>query len=157
MAAGQALWPLELSHGVFDRAVRATNEGRIAMEKSRLTIGFVVLTALICSTQSVHAEAKTGKAMGKLARGTVNIVTGWVELPKRMHETSLESGVATGLTWGLLRGLGYGFVRTAAGFYELFTFPFPAPPDYQPVMRPEYVFLDDDPTAASSCADEPCH
>ena len=122
-----------------------------------LAIGFIIVTTLLCSTQSVHAEADPGKAMGKLARGAVNIFTGWVEVPKRIHETSQESGIATGLTWGTLRGLGYGFVRTAAGLYELFTFPFPAPVDYEPVMRPEYVFVEDEPQPATSCVDEPCH
>lgn len=84
-------------------------------------------------------------ALGKLARGFVNTVTGWVEIPKRMHETTVTSGVGAGLTFGLLRGVGYGFVRTLAGVYEVVTFPFPAPPDYRPVMQPEYVFTSDTP------------
>ena len=82
-------------------------------------------------------------ALGKLARGFVNTVTGWVEIPKRMQETTAASGVGAGLTFGLLRGVGYGFVRTLAGVYEVVTFPFPAPPDYRPVMQPEYVFTSD--------------
>jgi putative exosortase-associated protein (TIGR04073 family) len=81
-----------------------------------------------------------GLAISKLGRGAVNTVTGWVEIPKRVQETSAESGAAAGFTWGLLRGLGYGIVRTAAGLYEIISFPFPAPPDYAPVMEPEYVF-----------------
>ena len=84
------------------------------------------------------------KAFGKLGRGIVNVVTGWVEIPKRVHETSQTSGALKGLTWGLARGLGYGFIRTAGGAYETVTFPFPAPRDYRPVMRPAYVFADDE-------------
>lgn len=80
------------------------------------------------------------QACGKLARGATNTVTGWVEIPKRIQETSLSSGAFAGWTWGLLRGLGYGFVRTVGGVYEVVTFPFPAPRDYRPVMRPDYVF-----------------
>ena len=77
----------------------------------------------------VQAEPmEAGKAFSKLTRGFVNIITGWVEVPKRIQETSQVSGAAAGFTWGLLRGLGHGFIRTAAGFYEFFTFPFPAPP-----------------------------
>ncbi|MBI4354099.1 MAG: exosortase system-associated protein, TIGR04073 family, partial [Candidatus Omnitrophica bacterium] len=67
-----------------------------------------------------------------------------VEIPKRISETSNVQGMAAGLTWGLLRGLGYGFVRTAAGFYEVFTFPVAAPPNYEPVIQPEYVFVEED-------------
>ena len=84
-----------------------------------------------------------GKALLKGTRGAVNAVTGWVEIPKRIHETSLSDGALAGFTWGLLRGLGYGFIRTAAGLYELVTFPFPAPPGYAPVIQPEYVFADE--------------
>jgi putative exosortase-associated protein (TIGR04073 family) len=75
-------------------------------------------------------------------RGAVNLSTGWVEIPKRIHETSQSNGAFAGFTWGLLRGFGYGFIRTAAGGYELLTFPFPAPPGYTPVIQPEYVFTD---------------
>ena len=81
-----------------------------------------------------------GKAFGKLARGAANTVTGWVEIPKRVYETSVSSGPFAGWTWGLLRGLGHGFVRTIGGVYEVVTFPFRAPRDYRPVIRPEYVF-----------------
>ena len=89
-----------------------------------------------------------GKAFWKLTRGFVNLVTGWVEIPKRVHETSQTSGTAAGFTWGLLRGIGHGFIRTAAGGYELVTFPFPAPPGYTPVIQPEYVFTEPPATAS---------
>ncbi|MBI3320237.1 MAG: exosortase system-associated protein, TIGR04073 family, partial [Candidatus Omnitrophica bacterium] len=58
--------------------------------------------------------------------------------------TSTASGVGVGLTWGVLRGMGHGFVRTVGGLYEVVTFLFPAPPDYQPIMRPRYVFTCED-------------
>ena len=91
-----------------------------------------------------HAESmEAGKAMTKLTRGLINIVTGWVEIPKRVQETSYESGAAAGYTWGILRGIGHAFIRTAAGAYELVTFPFPAPPGYQPVIQPEYIFTEE--------------
>ncbi|MDP3722355.1 MAG: exosortase system-associated protein, TIGR04073 family [Candidatus Omnitrophota bacterium] len=80
-------------------------------------------------------------AFVKLLRGMVNLLTGWVEIPKRVHETSRASGAGSGFTFGVVRGLGYGFVRTAGGVYEMATFLFPAPPDYRPVMRPDYIFV----------------
>ena len=101
--------------------------------------------ALLSAPPLAFAESMDGgKAFSKLTRGFFNIITGWVEIPKRVHETSQESGAAAGLTWGVLRGLGHGFIRTAAGFYEFFTFPFPAPPNYEPVIQPEYVFTEAD-------------
>lgn len=95
----------------------------------------------VAHAQSQHVKA--GGAATKLGRSLVNIVSGWVEIPKRMYETSQDQGTAAGLTWGLVRGVTYGFVRTAAGLYELLTFPFPAPPDYASVIQPEYVFVDE--------------
>ena len=104
----------------------------------------ILFVSLAFHPSSAHA----GGAVNKLGRGAVNLLTGWVEIPKRIAETSSAQGAMSGWTWGLLRGLGYGFIRTASGLYELVTFPFPAPPDYAPVMTPEYVFSDE-PTAAS--------
>ena len=109
----------------------------------RRRAGYWLLVTLVAVGNPVVASAEpmdAGKAFSKLTRGFFNTVTGWVEIPKRVNETSQQSGAAAGFTWGLLRGLGYGFIRTAAGLYEFFTFPFPAPPDYQPVIQPEYVF-----------------
>ncbi len=80
------------------------------------------------------------KAFGKLWRGVVNVLTGWVEIPKRVDETTKRSGPGSGATLGVLRGVGHGVIRTLAGAYETVTFVFPAPPDYVPVIRPEYVF-----------------
>lgn len=99
-----------------------------------LSIGWLDMPA--ASAESLDA----GKGFTKLSRGFINIVTGWVEVPKRIQETSDTDGTFAGFTWGLLRGLGHGFIRTSAGLYEFLTFPFPAPPGYEPVIQPPYVF-----------------
>ena len=105
----------------------------------------IAVCLVLAPAQAARADSSmdAGKAFTKLGRGAVNLFTGWVEIPKRIQETSLVSGAWSGFTWGLLRGLGYGFIRTAAGGYEVITFPFPAPPDYEPVIQPEYVFTDE--------------
>ncbi len=100
----------------------------------------IALWVLASGTAAAAEPGDPAKAFMKLTRGFMNIVTGWVEVPKRIHETAESSGGAAGFTWGLLRGIGHGFVRTASGFYEFFTFPFPAPPGYESVIQPEYVF-----------------
>ena len=76
----------------------------------------------------------------KLTRGLANILTGWVELPKNIYDTSVEDNMFSGLTVGLVKGVGMAIVRTGAGVYETITFPFPIPEDYAPVLEPEYVF-----------------
>lgn len=114
------------------------------------TAGYAVDTASVSrdeadeTTQSASGSSfQAGSAFGKLTRGLVNILTGWVEIPKRIHETSQRSGAFAGFTWGLLRGIGYGFIRTAGGIYETVTFPAAAPPGYRPMMQPEFVFISD--------------
>ena len=103
----------------------------------------IALAAGLCAPSAVSAQMQATGAATKLGRGAVNLVTGWVEIPKRIYETTQTQGALAGWTWGLLRGLGRGFVRTAAGLYEVFTFPFPAPPNYATVIEPEYVFVDE--------------
>ena len=101
------------------------------------------LVAFLCLSCPLAASAEPmdgGKSFTKLTRGATNTVTGWVEVPKRIQETTQNSGAFAGFTWGLMRGFGYGFVRTAAGLYEVLTFPFPAPPGYESIIQPEYVF-----------------
>jgi len=116
------------------------------MSRRVAVCGYLALVIMFAGAATASAEPmEAGKAFTKLTRGFVNIITGWVEVPKRIHETTQTSGAAAGFTWGLLRGIGRGFIRTAAGFYEFFTFPFPAPPDYEPVIQPDYVFTDQPP------------
>jgi putative exosortase-associated protein (TIGR04073 family) len=124
-----------------------TGGGRMKRSLAGL-IGVAAAVALVAQTPSASAEPMEGsKAFMKLTRGAVNLITGWVEIPKRVHETSQTSGAWAGFTWGLLRGIGHGFIRTAAGAYELVTFPFPAPPGYESVISPEYVFSEDGPSS----------
>lgn len=76
----------------------------------------------------------------KLGRGVANTLTGWVELPKNIYNTSVEENAFAGLTLGLAKGAGMSIVRTGAGIYEIATFPFPLPQDYKAILEPEYVF-----------------
>ena len=76
----------------------------------------------------------------KLGRGVANTLTGWVELPKNIYNTSVEDNAFAGMTLGLAKGAGMTLVRTGAGIYEIATFPFPLPEDYRPILEPEYVF-----------------
>lgn len=116
--------------------------------KRAAVVAFVVAVLALAHPAAVSAETDAGNAFMKLARGATNLVTGWVEIPKRIHETWKTSGAFAGFTWGLLRGIGHGFVRTAAGGYELVTFPVPGSTNYGPVLQPEYVFSE--PASSSS-------
>ncbi len=76
----------------------------------------------------------------KLGRGVANTLTGWVEIPKNIYDTSVEDNAFAGMTLGLAKGAGMTLVRTGAGIYEIATFPFPLPENYKAILEPEYVF-----------------
>ncbi|MFH1381165.1 MAG: exosortase system-associated protein, TIGR04073 family [Candidatus Omnitrophota bacterium] len=97
---------------------------------------FVAMFVIFSLTTTCFAQ-DPGK---KLVRGVANIVTGWVEIPKNIYDTSVEDNLFSGLTLGLAKGIGMAIVRTGAGVYETVTFPFPIPEEYAPVLEPEFVF-----------------
>ena len=99
-------------------------------------IAGVALLMVFCLTTACFAQDPAKK----LGRGVANILTGWVEIPKNVYDTSVEDNIFSGITIGLAKGLGMAVVRTGAGVYETVTFPFPIPEDYAPVLEPEFVF-----------------
>ena len=105
------------------------------MKYKGLIIMLVMVMVMALATASYAQDPAK-----KLGRGLANILTGWIELPKNIYDTSVEDNPLAGLTIGLAKGVGMTIVRTGAGIYEVVTFPFPIPEDYGPVLEPEFVF-----------------
>jgi putative exosortase-associated protein (TIGR04073 family) len=106
---------------------------------------FMILLVLCIAAVALPAFAQEGSViekMGKkLGRGIVNVATGWVELPMNIYDTSVETNnPLMGMTYGTLKGIGMTVVRTGAGAYDVVTFLFPVPQDYEPILQPEFVF-----------------
>lgn len=116
------------------------------MIKQGLKICVFSLVILLISNAASVCYAQD--APKKLERGLVNIITGWVELPKNIYQTSKETNILAGVTIGLAKGLGMTVVRTGAGIYDTATFPFPLPKEYKPLLEPEYVMQDVEPKDA---------
>lgn len=81
----------------------------------------------------------------KLGRGLANVFLSFIEVPRNVHNTTQEHSLLEGWTVGLGKGLGYMAMRVGVGLYEIVTFPFPLPKDYQPVIQPEYVWQEPGP------------
>lgn len=79
------------------------------------------------------------KIFHKLGRGVVNLLTGWVEIPRNIAKEWRRTDPFTGTVIGLFKGLGWGIARTFSGFYEIISFPFPVPRNYEPIMQPEFI------------------
>jgi len=102
----------------------------------KLFIIFCCLIAIAIISKPCYAD----NAGHKLVRGVGNILTGWLEIPMNIYNTSVEENPFVGITVGLAKGIGMTIARTCVGAYETITFPFPLPEDYRPIMEPEYVF-----------------
>jgi putative exosortase-associated protein (TIGR04073 family) len=96
--------------------------------------------AQTASDEDVYREnTDIDKIFTKLGRGVVNVLTGWVEIPRNIAKEWRRTDPFTGTVIGLFRGLGWAVARTFAGFYEIISFPFPVPRNYEPIMQPEYI------------------
>lgn len=82
-----------------------------------VVVGISVMVIAPC------ANAELIGPLRKLARGSANTVTGWLELPIQMARTTELEGSLSGLSIGLVRGVGFGVGRTLLGGYEVITFP----------------------------------
>lgn len=105
------------------------------------SVAMIMITALlVVGLLTLSTPSYAQDAFKKLGRGVVNTFTGWIEVPKGIVDESKSSNILAGLTVGTIKGLGLGLVRTGAGIYETVTFPFPIPEDYEPIVKPEFVY-----------------
>jgi len=100
----------------------------------RIMIGLLTTLIMIGMITPVFAA----NAGDKLARGLVNFATGWLELPQKIADTSKESNAFVGVTYGAVKGVGYGAARMGTGAFDAVTFI--VPPYDKPIMEPKYAF-----------------
>jgi putative exosortase-associated protein (TIGR04073 family) len=93
----------------------------------------------MASTELERENSDINKMFHKLGRGVVNVLTGWVEIPKTIAKEWTKTDPITGTVTGAFKGVVVAIARTFVGFYEVISFPFPVPSDYQVIMEPEFV------------------
>jgi putative exosortase-associated protein (TIGR04073 family) len=72
----------------------------------------------------------------KLGRAVSNILYGWAEVPQTIYETNRKEGNSAAAGYGVVRGVGRSAMRTAAGIFELLTWPVPVVRGtYYPVLE----------------------
>lgn len=109
-------------------------------------IGIAVFCFVTLMQNPVFAQEQDRRANNpghKFVRGVGNVLSGWLEIPLSIYNESLEETPLTGMTVGLIKGIGNTIARTCVGIYETATFPFPFPEDYRPIMDPEFAFQKD--------------
>lgn len=103
---------------------------------------FLTVSAANAQGDLYREQSDIDKMMEKLGRGVTNILTSWVEIPRQVAIEWEKTDPATGSIVGTIKGFGWGFARFFTGAYEIVTFPFPIPQDYDPLIEPEYIVTD---------------
>ncbi|MBN2453793.1 MAG: exosortase system-associated protein, TIGR04073 family [Candidatus Omnitrophica bacterium] len=105
---------------------------------SRRTIAALLVIFMLAA--AFTGPAYCNDMFKKLSRGVCNIGTFPSEVYFQYVKVAQSDGIIASLTWGILKGVCMSGVRLAAGVYEVVTFPFPIPEDYEPILTdPEFV------------------
>ena len=120
-------------------------------------IFFIVMTLSIAATSSFASDNPPANPNSsseikitvvnpaeKLSRGIVNIITAPIEIAKQVDLSWKESAhktqnVGTGIFSGIVKGLAYMVWRAGSGLWDVVSFPFKTPANYEPLMKPEFV------------------
>ena len=94
--------------------------------------------ALLVALAIPPTAAARGSAARKLGRSLANTTLGVLALPGTIVETGRERGPFVAATWGLVKGTGYVVATELVGVFELLTAPFETPPDFEPILSPEF-------------------
>ena len=115
------------------------------MSKILLTTLLIILIISISSPVFAQETSTIKKISNKLVRGVINTITGWVEIPKNIYEIGSETGnPINGLLYGAQKGIGMSIVRTGTGLYDIVSFAFPWPEDYNTLIQPEFIYNEGD-------------
>ncbi len=77
-------------------------------------------------------------AARKFGRGLANISLGVLAIPGHIVRTTQDRGPFVGVTWGFVKGVGFTVATEVVGVYELLSSPFETPPDFKPIIQPEF-------------------
>ena len=110
------------------------------MKKVFALLALCAMTFVWCS--AACAADNPGE---KLIRGVANIVTAPIEIAKQIDtewkaaENKKARHVTMGVFAGIWKGLAYTVGRMGSGVWDVATFPFKVPANYEPIMKPDYV------------------
>ena len=103
----------------------------------------LLLAAFLMVSQTAFAAELEGPGfLRKLQRGFLNIVFSPMEISTALAQEKAENAEQMPPSWmsGLARGTAFMGGRALAGVYEIVTFPFPLPKNYEPIVSPEFAW-----------------
>ena len=97
------------------------------MKTKRAGVFFLSLFLLTGLTASAAELASQGTRTRKLQRGLLNTAFAPLEIFHQLEEVkSQDKWLAT-------------WIPAGSGIYEVATFPIPSPPNYRPILKPEFA------------------
>ncbi len=106
----------------------------------KILVLFILMS--LFSLSSAHADQVPIK---KLYRGVVNIVTAPIEVPKQARAYWIKGAqktphilawIGSGAVWGVVQSV----KRVGSGVWDVVSFPFDGPDEFNPLLKPNYVF-----------------
>ena len=104
----------------------------------KLFFAAVVLSLIVSSATPAFCNGP----VTKLGRGLCNMVTFPLEVPEQISRMNNSDGPFAASTVGVLKGLGWAVGRACVGVFEAATFIFPAPKNYEPILKDPEYFLE---------------
>jgi putative exosortase-associated protein (TIGR04073 family) len=109
-----------------------------------IRIRHLVVAAGLAALAAAPPAAWAQDPIHKASRGILNVLTGWIEIPRQMDIGRHEPNPLTGFFGGFFKGAGLGLLRTGVGLYETVTFPFGRargfPSPYEDMEMPDYAW-----------------
>jgi len=118
------------------------NRGKAVVVVVLMAIGMTAVPGI-----SAAQESWPGYVNGstrKLGRGLANILTAPLEFIREPALVSQRDGNFAGATVGLVRAVVSTVVREVAGVVEVVTFLIPVPNNFEPLVRPEFLYANGD-------------
>ena len=112
---------------------------------------FVILFLTLAVTSFFAPCSRAADNPGdKLTRGVVNVITAPIEIAKQIdagwkESNKKTSSVSAGILSGFAKGIAYTAGRMGSGVWDILSFPFKTPGNYDPLMKPEFVLDKDNP------------
>lgn len=101
---------------------------------------FLILAVAVAVCFGILSSVFANEPKDKLFRGTANVLSALLEVPQNIDiEWKQSNNAAVGIFAGAVKGLFWGVARGVSGLWDIVTFPFPKPADYDSVIQPEYI------------------
>lgn len=101
---------------------------------------FLILVIIVTFCFGLLTPVFANDPKDKLFRGAANVLSAPLEVPQNIDlEWKQSNNAAVGIFAGFVKGLFWGLARGVSGLWDVVTFPFPKPADYNSVIQPEYV------------------